>query len=173
MNGSDRIRGARGVVRRGVGSAALVGGWLLALAGCASVDVIDPWRTGYVPRLHLNDRFYELSMRVVDDCNRPIDGMLVRLRGVRHLNGFRDDPETEFYLFGRSGDTGQPGSLHFRFPAPRDPESFDLYAVLYESDRDVHSTHFIPGKYWYLKWAHHELDLGSDRHAYLTLSPDA
>ncbi|MBK7973397.1 MAG: hypothetical protein IPK07_08995 [Deltaproteobacteria bacterium] len=159
---------ARGFIVRALALAAVLSG----VGGCAAVDVIDPWRTDYVPRYHLGDSWYDFDVRVVDHCDHPIDGLKVRLRGIRKLDGDRNAPETEFYLFGVSGDAGEPGLVRFHFPAPSDPRALDLYAVLYESDRDVHSTHYFPGKYGYLKWAHHEVDLGKDRFALVHLSPD-
>ncbi len=144
---------------------------VLGAAGCTAPYVIDEWRTDYVPRAHLGDQLYDFTVKVVDDCDHPIDGTLVRLRGIRKLNRFRDGPESEFYLFGRSGEAGEPGMVHFRFPAPRDPHAFDLYAVLYDRERDFHDTYFFPGAYWYLKGAYQEIDLGKDRHAFVHLEP--
>lgn len=158
--------------RVGLARALAIAAVLTGAAGCAAVDVIDPWRTDYVPRYQLGDAWYAFDVRVVDHCERPIDGLKVRLRGIRKLDGDRNGPETEFYLFGVSGDAGEPGLVRFRFPAPSDPRALDLYAVLYERDRDVRSTHYFPGKYWYLKWAHHEIDLGRDRYALVHVSPD-
>ena len=106
---------ARARVARALALALVVAG----VGGCTAVDVIDPWRTDYVPRYHLGDAWYDFDVRVVDRCDRPIDGQKVRLRGIRKLDGDRNDPETEFYLFGVSGDAGEPGldhkQIHFLF----------------------------------------------------------
>ena len=128
---------------------------LLSAAACTGLEVTDDLRTDYVPRYGAADQVYEVTVEVVDLLGEPVDDVHVRLRGVRHLNGFHDAPETEFYLFGRSGDGGAPGMLSFRFPAPADPAAFDLYVVTTDARRVVDS-HYYPGRYWTLKWLHND-----------------